>query len=55
MNRTMLPGYMMPGKTGQIINSERQKKKAIMKTMGLKTGKAYRRYMKDERRKAKGN
>lgn len=53
MKRTMIP---MPERDpGQIINPERQKKKYLMKTHGLKTGKQYRRYKIAERRKEKIN
>jgi hypothetical protein len=51
MKRTMIP--MPERQPGQIINPDRQKKKHIMRTMGLKTGKAYHRYLKDQRRKTK--
>jgi len=39
-------------KPGQVVNPDRQKKKHLMKTLGLKTGKQYRKWQKDERRKA---
>jgi len=51
MRRTMIP--MPERKPGQIINPERQKKKYLMKTLGLKSGKQYHRHLKNERRKAK--
>ena len=34
----------------QIINPERQAKKRIMKTWGLKSGKQYRKWLKKERK-----
>ena len=37
----------------QIINPERQTKKRIMKTWGLKSGKQYRKWVKKERRNDK--
>lgn len=50
MQRRMIP--LPAKKPGQIINPQRQKKKHLIKTLGLKTGKAYRRFVKAERRKA---
>jgi hypothetical protein len=41
--------------TKQIINPERQKKKRIMKTWGLKSGKQYRKWIKREKREEKEN
>ena len=37
----------------QVINPARQEKKMIMKQLGLKTGKQYRKWEKKERRKKK--
>ena len=39
--------------TGQIINPERQEKKRIMKSSGIKSGKKYRKWLKKMKREHK--
>jgi hypothetical protein len=53
MKRRMIP--MPERKPGQIINPERQKKRYLMKALGLKSGKQYQNFLKQERRKVAGH
>lgn len=39
--------------TNQVINAERQKKRRTMRGLGLKTGKQYRKWVKEKRREAR--